>query len=45
MNIKVAIRLLEEEPYELEECYNGVECIEKVKKNKYDLILMDIMMP
>ncbi len=44
-NIKVATRLLSDLPYEIDECYNGKECLEKLKSNSYDLILMDIMMP
>ena len=24
---------------------NGIECLEKMKRNKYDLVLMDIQMP
>lgn len=45
LNIKVATRLLSDLPYEIDECYNGKECLEKLKSNSYDLILMDIMMP
>lgn len=44
LNIKVATRLLSDLPYEIDECYNGKECLEKLKSNSYDLILMDIMM-
>lgn len=45
LNIKVARRLLSEFHGQIDECYDGIECVEMVKKNKYDLILMDIMMP
>ena len=46
LNIKVATRLLSNFSYDIEECYNGIECLEKIKNgNNYDLILMDIMMP
>lgn len=31
--------------FDVEVAYNGEECIEKVKKDKPDLILLDIMMP
>lgn len=31
--------------YELDEASDGVECLEKLKKGKYDLILLDLMMP
>ena len=38
--------MLEEYNFEIEECYDGLQCLEKVSNvNKYDLILMDIMMP
>ena len=45
LNIKVASRLLE--PYEIniETANSGQECLEKVKVNTYDLILLDDMMP
>ena len=46
LNIKVARRALNDFNFELDECYDGLECLEKVKTgNEYDLILMDIMMP
>ena len=45
LNIKVAIKALQDFKFEIEECYDGIECIEKVKEKEYDLILMDIMMP
>ena len=45
LNIKVAKKLLSETNLEIDECYNGIECLKKLKKDKYDLILMDIMMP
>lgn len=46
LNIKVAQRTLNSFNLELDECYNGQECIDKIKAgNQYDIILMDIMMP
>ena len=46
LNIKVAKRALQDFNLVIEECYNGKECLEKIKAgNSYDLILMDIMMP
>ncbi len=46
LNIKVARRALESFSLEIDECENGQDCINKIRKgNKYDLILMDIMMP
>ena len=46
LNIKVARRALQDFNFEIDECYDGVECLEKVVNgNEYDLILMDIMMP
>ena len=46
LNIKVARRALSSFDFEIEECYDGLECLDKVKDgNEYDLILMDIMMP
>ncbi len=46
LNIKVARRALGDFKFIIEECYNGEECLNKIKNgNTYDLILMDIMMP
>lgn len=46
LNIKVARRALTDFNFEIEECYDGQQCLDKVKVgNEYDLILMDIMMP
>lgn len=46
LNIKVARRALDGFDFEITECHNGVEVLEKVMVgNEYDLILLDIMMP
>ena len=46
LNIKVAKRALQDFNFIIDECYDGVECLNKVVNgNEYDLILMDIMMP
>ena len=46
LNIKVARRALDSFNFEIDECYDGQECLNKViNGNEYDLILMDIMMP
>lgn len=47
LNIKVARRSLEPLEFKIiDECYNGVECLDLIKSGKnYDIILMDIMMP
>lgn len=46
LNIKVARKALDEFNFIIDECYDGIECLNKIKEgNKYDLILMDIMMP
>ena len=46
LNIKVARKALDGYNFEIDECYDGQECLDKVVNgNEYDLILMDIMMP
>ena len=47
LNIKVARRSIEALGFKnIDECYNGQKCLDKIKNgNKYDVILMDIMMP
>ena len=46
LNIKVVKRAIYDFDFEIDECYDGLECLNKVVVgNEYDLILMDIMMP
>lgn len=45
LNVKVARKAMTDFIPQIDECYDGLECIEKVNANNYDLILMDIMMP
>lgn len=44
-NIKVAMNILKEDNYNFSFAMNGNEAIEIVKSKKFDLILLDIMMP
>jgi two-component system, NtrC family, nitrogen regulation response regulator NtrX len=37
--------ILEFEQYDVDEASDGLECIAKVQKNKYDVVIMDIKMP
>lgn len=45
LNIKVATRLLAKFNLDIDSVNSGALCIEKVNSNKYDLILLDDMMP
>ncbi len=45
LNIKVAIKALANFDFVIDEAESGIECLNKVATNNYDLILMDIMMP
>lgn len=45
LNLKVAKKAMQDFKFEIDECYDGIECLEKIKTKDYDLILMDIMMP
>lgn len=46
LNIKVARRALNDFEFDIDEAYNGEECLNLIRSgNSYDLILMDIMMP
>ena len=45
LNLKVAIRLLDNYKIKPDTCTSGFECIEIIKEKKYDLILLDDMMP
>ena len=45
INIKLISRLLGEYNPQVDSCISGIECIEKVQSNNYDLIFLDHMMP
>ena len=45
LNIKVAERALSDLNVKIDTCLSGKEAIAMVKKEKYDIILLDIMMP
>jgi signal transduction histidine kinase/ligand-binding sensor domain-containing protein/CheY-like chemotaxis protein len=45
VNQKVALKILEKSGYKADVAVNGEEALEKLKENKYDLVLMDIQMP
>ncbi len=45
MNLKVAKGLLEPLKIQIDTAENGKQAIEKIKKNEYDMVFMDHMMP
>ena len=45
LNLKVASRMLEVYKIEIDTAISGIECLDKIKDNSYDLILLDDMMP
>lgn len=46
INIRAVVREYAEfEDYEVDEAANGMEAVEKCRRNTYDLIIMDVMMP
>lgn len=46
LNVKVATKALSTFNFQIDECYDGQECLNRISSGKvYDLILMDIMMP
>ena len=45
MNLKVAKGLLEPLKVQIDTAENGKQAVEKIKKNHYDIVLMDHMMP
>lgn len=45
LNLKVANRALSDLQIKIDEVTSGMDAIKKVKENKYDVILLDIMMP
>lgn len=45
VNRKVFINLLKETMVQIDEASGGMECLEKIRQNKYDVIFLDHMMP
>lgn len=45
VNQKLAVRILEKYGHEVTVAQNGLEAFEEVKKNHYDVVLMDVQMP
>ena len=45
MNLLVVKGLLKETKIRIDDCMSGAECLERLAKRKYDLILLDHMMP
>ena len=45
LNIKLGSKLLQAYNFDIDSATSGKECIEKVEKNKYDMIFLDHMMP
>ena len=45
INVKVITSLLKRSLIKTDTAFSGEECIEKTKENKYDIILLDHMMP
>lgn len=43
--IMIAKNILEKVGHEIDEARDGEECLKKLKKEKFDLILLDVMMP
>lgn len=45
VNQKLAVKILEKQGHQVEVVENGQEAFEAVKKNNYDVVLMDVQMP
>lgn len=45
INQKLGRRLLEKRGFEVDVAGNGVEALQKMQQNSYDLVLMDVSMP
>jgi len=45
INQKIALKILERFGYEADIAANGLEAIESIQRQKYDMILMDMIMP
>ena len=45
MNQKLALRLLQQMGYRADVASNGIEAIECIERQPYDVVLMDVQMP
>ena len=45
LNMKLFFDILTYQNYQAEKVYDGLEAYEKIKNNKYDLIILDIQLP
>ena len=45
VNQKLALRLLEQMGYRADVASNGIEAVESVERQAYDVVLMDVQMP
>lgn len=45
VNQKLALRILEQMGYRADVASNGIEAVESIERQKYDVILMDVQMP
>src|SRR5439155_23959801 len=45
VNQKLALRLLEQMGYRADVAANGLEAVEAIERQPYDLVLMDVQMP
>jgi CheY-like chemotaxis protein/anti-sigma regulatory factor (Ser/Thr protein kinase) len=45
VNQKLALRVLEQMGYRADVASNGIEAVESIERQKYDVILMDVQMP
>lgn len=43
--IQSCLRILSEDTYHIETARNGLEAVEKIAENDYDMLILDIMMP
>ncbi len=43
--VRSCLRILSEEKFKIETVSNGLEAIEKIAENEYDMLILDIMMP
>ena len=45
LNMKLFYDILEYQKYSVEKAFDGLEAYEKITKNSYDLIILDIQLP